>query len=408
MRVGYGISGGDRTAMEDLGGRLAITGIGESAFSDGGGNRSPDLIEEACRAAIDDAGLAVTNIDGAVVDSEFMPEIYSPLVFQEAVGTQLEYMAASLPHAAGLYGAPLLAAQAIRDGLATAVITYFGVNWGTAREEQGTDEGGPFSYHAEIASNANLEFPFGYVNQPIYFAGMARRHMYEYGTTTNHLGEVAVQTRANAAATSTACRREPLTLEDYQKDRILADPFRVHDCCLVSDGAVALVMTDAREATAAPSRPVYVEGVANGFMERSPESYHTQRRDLTATGAAISGPRAFEMADLDHDEVDLLYVYDNFTIGTVMHIEDLGFCPKGDGGAFVAKEGITVADGALPTNTHGGSLSNAYLLGANHLTEAVRQLRHTADNQVPDADTAVVAGPTGPAHTTLVLGREPE
>jgi acetyl-CoA acetyltransferase len=389
----------------DLRDATAISGIGESAFSEGGGNRAETLIYDACGAAIEDAGLEPAEIDGVVTEAGMMPETVYTQDLKEMLGIEAEYSTSSLLVGAGNVISPLIAAQAIELGLAEHVLCYFGVNWATERETMG-DDGGPYSYHTEDEYKANLEVPFGWVTQPLYIAAQARRHMHEYGTTTEQLGEVAIQTRANAARNEKATKREELTMDDYLDNPVIVDPFRVLDCCLISDGAAAFVVSSAEAAESGPTDPVYVKGAGAGSSEKSESTYMTQHDEYTKTQATKSGPKAFEMAGVTPEDIDFAEIYDCFTESTIVQLEDLGFCEKGDGGQFVQDRGITVEDGDLPVNTHGGLLSQAYILSMNHVTEAVRQLRGTADNQVPDPDLGLVTGWGGSEHATLILGSD--
>lgn len=388
----------------DLDGGAAVTGIGEAHGTNESANSAEELIFDACEAAINDAGLTPEAVDGVVVEGEMMPETLPADEAAATLGLDLAYTAESLPVGAGIVASPLLAAQAVRDGLAEHVLCYYGVDFATQRKELGAYEGSPYSYHTDIPVKADFEIPFAWITQPVYLAAHARRHMYEFGTTTEHLGEVAVQTRANAAENDDAQKQTPLTMDDYLDDRVIADPFRILDCCLISDGAGAFVVSAADAAGSAPHPPVTIEGVGLGYDQTSNAEFMTQHADYTALPSKTSGPRAFEMAGITVEDVDFAELYDCFTITTLMQLEDYGFCEKGEGGTFVADQGITVADGALPVNTHGGLLSHDYTLGITHVTEAVKQLRGDADNQVADAETGLVSGWGDAAHSTLVLG----
>lgn len=394
---------GEHVAGAALRNRVAITGIGESAYAEGGGNRAARLILDACRRAVADAGLESEDVDGVVVESELMPGTLAQDELAANLGLDLRFAAESLAIGAGTTAAPLLAAHAIDNGLAEHVLCYFGVDWATRREELGAYEGSPYSYHTREPFKADFEVPFGWVTQPVYLAGHARRHAHEFGTTERQLGEVAVQTRANAVGHPDAQRREPLAMDDYLENPVIADPFRILDCCLISDGAAAFVLSSADDAEAGPNPPVYVRGVGSGFDPVTDTEFMTQHADFTSLPSTESGPRAFEMAGIEPADVDFAEVYDCFTITTVVQLEDLGFCAKGEGGTFVEEQGITVEDGSLPVNTHGGLLSHSYTLGVGHVVEAVKQLRGTAPNQVDGAEIGVVAGWAESEHSTLVL-----
>ncbi len=393
-----------RTA-DGLRDRVAVTGIGESEFSSGGGNTAERLILTACRRAVADAGLEPGDVDGILVDSYHGEKTIAPDALAETLGIDRRFSTPFLGGGGGTanVGSPLLAAQAIDRGLADHVLVYFGTDYASEKERE---SGSPYSYHTEEPLKANLEVPFGWATQPVYLAGHARRHMYEHGTTAEQLGEVVVQTRANASHNEKAQKRTRLSLDDYFDNRVIADPFHVLDCCLVSDGAGAYVLSAAEDAENGPNDPVYVHGVGIGHSDRRQAAYLSQHEDYTSFESVESGAQAFGMAGLEPADVDFAEIYDCFSITTIMQLEDLGFCEKGDGGRFVEEQGITVADGDLPVNTHGGLLSQAYVHGMNHVVEAVRQLRGTADNQVEHAETGIVTGWGGNEHATLILGRE--
>jgi acetyl-CoA acetyltransferase len=232
--------------------------------------------------------------------------------------------------------------------------------------------------------------------------------MYECGTTEEQVGELVIQQRQNALANDKALKKEPLTLDDYLNDPKIADPYRTLDCGLITDGAGAYIVSSADYASSSPHDPVYVKGIGRGLDARLQESWITQHDPYTSIPADKSGPRAFEMAGVSPDDVDFAELYDCFSTIPFIQLENLGFCEKGQSGDFVENKGITVEDGELPINTHGGLLSQAYIMGMNHVIEGVRQIRGTADNQVEDADLGVVTGWGSNEHSTLILAGEEE
>jgi acetyl-CoA acetyltransferase len=265
--------------------------------------------------------------------------------------------------------------------------------------------GGPGHFHAAERFKRNLEIPFGWFPQPVYFATIARRHMFEYGTRPEQLGAIAVSCRRHANLHPGAVMHDKtLSLEEYLARPMLVDPLRVEDCCLISDGGGAYVMTSVERARDLPRPPIVVVGVGEGHS--STGTYWSQQPDFTATPQVFAAPEAFAMADLSPQDVDVLTLYDPFTIVALMQIEDMGFCKKGEGGAFVEGDALHFDGGRLPYNTHGGLLSHAYVLGISHVVEVVRQLRGEAAAQVRNAEVGVYGGYTGHMASTLILRRD--
>jgi acetyl-CoA acetyltransferase len=298
--------------------------------------------------------------------------------------------------------APYLAAKAIRNRKATHVLNVFPVAWATQRASM---TGGPGEVHATQTAKQNLEVPFGWFPQPVYFATIMRRHMLEFGTTEEQFGAVAVACRRHANLHPGAVMHDKLmTLDDYLASPHLADPLRLFDSCLISDGGAAFVTTSVARAGDRPHPPAIVRGVSEG--QSAAGGHWSQQGDFTSTPQVFSAPPAFAMAGLTPADVDVLNVYDPFTVVSLMQIEDMGFCPKGEAGRFVEGDTLFHDAGHLPFNTHGGLLSHAYVLGIAHVIELVKQLRGTAAAQVPDAEVAVYGGYTGAHASTLVLSKQ--
>jgi acetyl-CoA acetyltransferase len=295
--------------------------------------------------------------------------------------------------------APYEAAGALREGKARHIVNTFAVAWATQR---GDMVGGPGEAHARDLFKQNLEVPFGWFPQPVYFATIARRHMHDYGTTQEQLGAIAVACRRHANLTPGAVMHDkPLSIEQYLASPTIVEPFRKEDCCLISDGGAAYVMTTPERAR--DLRPPVVEVAGVGLGNALTGTYWSQQRAFTSTPQVFAAPVAFGMAGLKPADVDVLTCYDPFTIVSLMQIEDLGFCAKGDGGPFVEGDALSFDGGRLPYNTHGGMLSHAYVLGIAHVVEVVRQLRGEAAAQVPGARIGVYGGYTGPQAGTLIL-----
>lgn len=235
-----------------------------------------------------------------------------------------------------------------------------------------------------------FEMPIGAIAPAQLYAAMARRHMELYGTTSRQLGEIAVSTRHNAVLNGNAMMTKPITIEDHQNSRMISDPLRLLDCSLESDGGAAIVVSAAERGKDMRQKPILVMGVAEGHPD-SPSSI-TQRPDMTRLGIAKAAPKAFAMAGVSPREIQVAEIYDCFTYVVLCQLEDIGFCKKGEGGSFVESGAIRLG-GNLPINTHGGLLSQAHMVGMNHVVELVKQLRGSAGKaQVNGAELGLVSG----------------
>ena len=392
---------GHATEFDDLAGRVAIVGIGETAYTKASGRTAREIGAEAAERAIADCGLEPSDIDGLTYNAAFAD--FDVAAFHEHFGTSHDVW--SSPWGGGMSWAgtaPALAAGAIARGEARHVLNVFPVAWATQRSSM---TGGPGEVHASQALKQNLEVPMGFFPQPVYFAAIMRRHMLEFGTTAEQFGAIAVACRRHANRHPGAVMHDkPMTLADYLASPVLADPLRLFDSCLISDGGAAYVTTSLERARDLPRAPAVVQGVGEGISGTG--GHWSQQRAFTSTPQVFSAPAAFAMAGLGPGDVDVLTLYDPFTVVALMQIEDMGFCAKGEGGAFVEGETLWFDRGALPYNPHGGLLSHAYVLGIAHVVEIVEQLRGDAAAQVPDCDVAVYGGYTGQHASTLVLSRD--
>jgi acetyl-CoA acetyltransferase len=392
---------GSASEIDDLAGSVAIAGVGEADHTQASGRSAREIAAQAVERALQDAGLAPRDVDG-ILFSGGIGESFDARAFREHFGTRQEIWES--PRGGGMTfaaTAPATAAEALRSGRVRHALNVFSVSWATQRPQM---TGGPGQFHAEERYKASLELPFGWFPQPVYFATIARRHMIEFGTRPEQLGAIAVSCRRHANLHPGAVMREKkLTLADYLAKPMLVDPLRVEDCCLISDGGGAYLMTTPERARDLRRAPVLVAGVGEG---RSGSGlYWSQQSAFTSTPQVFSAPAAFAMAGIAPRDVDVLALYDPFTIVALMQIEDMGFCRKGEGGAFVEGDALDFDGGRLPYNTHGGLLSHAYVLGISHVIELVRQLRGEAAAQVADAEIAVYGGYTGHLASTLVLRR---
>jgi acetyl-CoA acetyltransferase len=392
-------------AMQDIKGKVAIVGVGESDLSAASGRSIEEMTFAAIDAALADCGLAPGQVDGLMFSGQSVGQVTVERL-RAHYGLKQDIWVSGRGGAFSFAAtAPYYAHQAIAAGDASVILNVHGTNWAS---QTAADEGGPANAHLAEEMKANAEVVFGFIPQPVYFAHVARRHFELYGTVPDQLGAIAVMSRRHANGHPGAVMRDKrLTLDDYRARKPFIEPLRLEDCCLISDGACAYVMTAADRARELAAPPVIVEGVGYGGAIEGVQ--FAMEPDFASTPHRFSAPGAFAMAGLSPADVDVLAVYDPFTIVALMAIEDLGFCPKGEAGRFVEGDRLAFdrgrAKGGLPFNTHGGMLSHSYLLGINHVVELVRQLRGQAANQVADAEIAVYGGYSGVDAGTLVMRR---
>ena len=364
--------------------KSCVTGIGETVYMRGSSKTAFELQIESSLKAIGDAGLNPKDIDGIIpigivsgTADDFIDNFGLPDLRFSAV----------VPHGGASPAMALqCAAAAVASGTCNHVLITFGRNVSAAANKAGARIHGMPQFHFVT----EFEYAMGAIAPAQLYAPMARRHMELYGTTIEQFGEVAVACREHALLNGNAVMTKPITLEDHRNSRMIADPFRLLDCSLESDGGAAIVISATERASDLRHRKVYISGVAEGHPD-SPGAI-TQRPDMTSLGLAKAAPRAFQMAGVTPADIDVAEIYDCFTYAVIRQLEDMGFCAKGDGGPFV-QGGRLRLGGALPTNTHGGLLSQAHVWGLNHIVELVRQLRGDAGRaQVKDAEVGVVTG----------------
>ncbi len=359
----------------------AVTGVGETDYMRGTDRTALSLQLEASLKAIDDAGLKPTDIDGVIpyglgaVAEDFVTNFGIP---------DLRFSATTPMGGASAVAAIQCAIAAVDAGICNHVLLAIGrTGYSGGRIGMRVQQMPQFRVVGEF------EMPSGAIAPAQLYAPMARRHMELYGTTSLQFAEIAVSTRNNAMLNPNATMQRPITVEDHQNSRMISDPLRLLDCSLESDGGAAVVISAADRARDLRQTPVLVMGVAEGHPD-SPSAI-TQRPDITTLGLAKAAPRAFAMAGVTPDDIDVAEIYDCFTYNVLCQIEDAGFCKKGEGGPFVESGAIRL-NGKLPINTHGGLLSQAHMAGMNHVVELVRQLRGAASAQVAGAKIGVVTG----------------
>ncbi|MBF6600277.1 MAG: thiolase family protein [Dehalococcoidia bacterium] len=392
----------------ELRGRAAISGLGMSEMGRVYTRDARDFAAEAIRRAVEDAGLRKEQIDGLLVN----PGV-TPLGAMGGVGLQNDLGLANLRLLASMNvgGATAnvmvqYAAMSVIHGLANHVVCVFA----DAPLRTSAGGGGGAAYagmgrSVRPSGMAGLYTTFGVFGVNAHYALATRRHMAMYGTTSDQLGVIAVAERAWAQKSPLAEHREAMTLGDYRASRWVVEPLHLLDCCLVSNGGVAVVVSRAEEAADLAQPPAYILGMGQGH----PGDFRRKGWDVeTETGAPIARERAFSMAGATLADIDVLQLYDCYTYTVLVTLEDYGFCKKGEGGPFVA-DGKLGPGGSLPTNTGGGQLSGYYMWGMTPLSEGVIQVRgQGGERQVAKHDVVLVTGNGGilDHHSALILGRE--
>jgi acetyl-CoA acetyltransferase len=375
-------------------GGVAIVGAAESDLGQVADGLNPiDLMAQGIARAVEDAGLRLRDIDGLLCAST--QSRTSGLSLSEYLGISPRYIDTTILGGSSFMFHVAHAVAALQLGLCeVAAIAYGSTQRSVGRRQASVREVNPFEtpYRPFLPSTA--------------YALAASRHMHEFGTTREQMAAVAVAARQWALLNPAAWEKKPLTAPEVLNARMVSYPFTVRDICLVTDGGGAIILTLAERARSLRKPPVYVLGCGQAITHASISSMP----DLTVTGALESGRQAYAMAGLAAQDIDVVELYDAFTINTILFLEDLGFCPKGEGGSFV--DGGRIAPGGeLPVNTNGGGLSYCHpgMYGLFLLIEAVRQLRgECGARQVPGAETAIAHGNGGvlSSQSTVILGTE--
>lgn len=374
-------------------GRTAVVGMGTAGVGEAPGYSAIELLGLSVGTAVAETGLKLSDIDAVFAATS--SHAFASMSVTEYLGLKPKFFDSTNVGGSSFQMHLLQAALALEARLCDVALICYGSNQRTA--------GGRLVSMSEPQWH---ETPYSPRHPITAYALAAARHMHQYGTTREMLADVAVSARQWANLNPGAFARGPLTREDVLSRTMVSDPLSAGDCCLVTDGAAACIMVRADRAKDFPKPPVYFLGAAGANWHRSIQSMP----DLTVTAASESGPRAFELAGLGHADVDLVMVYDAFTINTILFLEDLGFCPKGEGGRFV-QDGRIAPGGTLAVNTNGGGLSCVHpgMYGMFLIAEGVAQIRREAgERQLPEVDIALLHGNGGTlsSQVTAFLGSE--
>jgi acetyl-CoA acetyltransferase len=385
-----------------LRGKIAVAGVGETEIGKVPHLSATQMYVQACRLALEDAGLTNRQVDGVITANSWSePHYYHAEWIAEYLGIEPRYCLTVGTGGGTIISTMHHAASAIESGLCKTALVAAADNWLSAFSREKMVE-----LMAANAGHPQFEVPYGSF-VPALYALFAQAHMHRYGTTPEQLGKVAVTARKHASRHPGAQMREPITIDDVLGSKPVAEPLHLLDCALISDGGAAVVLTGVERAKDMQAPPIY----ALGFGEAHQHEHVSQAVSLTETAATDSGARAFAMADLSAGDIDLAMLYDAFTSNVVIFLEDLGFCRRGEGGAFIQAGEIELG-GRLPVNTNGGLLSYAHPGNPGALlllVEAIRQLRgECGDRQVVNARTAIVHAEGGimSSHSTAILSNE--
>ncbi len=383
--------------------KVCVAGIGQTEFTKYGVITRPEfqLAVEAILAACEDAGISPSQIDGF---ASYSNDRNDPARLAHALGIP-EFGFSAMQWGGGGGGGSAAvgnAAAAIHAGYANYVVVYRALAQGQFGRF------GQSSASGRMTGGFAWETPYGVIAPVAWYAAQVRRHMHDYGTTSRQMGHVAVASSKHAQHNPRAVMYgRPITLEDHQNSRMIADPLRLLDCCLESDGSVAVILAPAERARDLKQKPVYIGGVSQGSGHRQSLGMGANYREgYTTANFSEVAARLYRMAGMGPSEIDVAQVYENFTGMVLMSLEDHGFCERGGGGPFVeggriehkkvAEAGAPYA-GELPINTAGGNLAEGYIHGFELITEAVRQVRGTSTLQVDGARTCLVASGPGPS-----------
>ncbi|GAA3441941.1 lipid-transfer protein [Planomonospora venezuelensis] len=390
--------------MSSLSGRTAVAGIGATEFSKQSGRSELQLAAEAVFAALDDAGLSPSDVDGLVT---YTQDVNQEIAVARETGIgDLSFFSRVHYGGGAACGTVLHAAMAVATGAAETVVCYRAFN-----ERSGRRFGQPDARLGGEPSSQGLEMswhvPYGLMTPAAWVAMFARRYMHAYGATSEDFGRVAVAMRRHAAANPAAWfHKRPITLEEHQASKWIVEPLHLLDCCQESDGAVALVVTSAERARDLRRSPAVIRAAAQGSGAGQMMMTSYYRDDMTGLPEmGVVGRRLWEQAGLGPSDVQTAILYDHFTPFVLTQLEELGFCGRGEARDYVAGGGIEI-DGRLPVNPHGGQLGEAYIHGMNGIAEAVRQIRGTSVNQIAGVHNVLVTAGTGVPTSGLILSRD--
>ncbi|WP_009477553.1 lipid-transfer protein [Rhodococcus sp. JVH1] len=387
--------------MSGLSGKAVIAGIGATDFSKNSGRSELRLAAEAVTAALDDAGLPPADVDGL---TSFTMDTNTEAAVARSVGIPDLKFFSRIHYGGGAACATVQqAAMAVATGVADVVVAYRAFNERSGMRFGQVNSGLVQQVNSSGTDNA-FSYPHGLSTPAAFVAMVAQRYMHEYGATSEDFGRVAVTDRKHAATNPNAFfYGKPITLDDHQNSRFIAEPLHLLDCCQESDGGIAIVVTSPERAKNLKQKPAVIAAAAQGSGSDQYIMTSYYRPELAGLPEMeLVGRQLWDQAGLGPQDMDLAVLYDHFTPYVLMQLEELGFCGRGEAKDFIA-DGAIDLDGSLPLNTHGGQLGEAYIHGMNGIAEGVRQIRGTSVNQVSGVQNVLVTAGTGVPTSGLVL-----
>jgi acetyl-CoA acetyltransferase len=387
--------------INSLASTAAVVGVGETGYRDDyklvrDGTPRTDAYgyaAAALRNALDDCGLKTSDIDGLIA---------GPSIASERLGEVLG-IDPRWADQADAVNAVAKAAQVIHSGLAECVALVYGND----QRAVGTRYGGPGAMGTGRHLAYSYYAPWGLTSQGALYALMANKYMHETGLTEKQLGAFVAAQRSFAQLNPNAIMTKPLAIDDYLASRLICEPLRLYDYCLINDGGVALIVTSAERARTLPSKPAYIKAIGRSDMNASATTLEPRLQHFYHPAHHKAAERAYAMAGLGPDDIDSVQIYDSFSIHVPVALEGFGFCKEGEAGRL-AESGGTAPGGSVPVNTSGGHLSESYMQGWNHQVEAVRQVRGSAGHrQVPNTRHVQYISDVAGKVMTLIYGKDP-
>ncbi len=377
-----------------IGNKTAIVGIGTTEYAKNIGRPEQQTALEAIHAALDDAGLASRDVDAIFKVSD---DSNDQLELARNLGVANLRIWGEMGYGGGAACAPTVyAAMAVASGMASVAVAFKARNRGSG--------GRPWAKTRDrVDGRAAFEAPYGLLRPVEQNAIIARRYMHEYGATSAQFARACVTLRDNASRNPRAIFQKPITVDDVLNSRMISDPLHLLDCCVETDGACAVIVTTAERARDLRQPAAIIAGVAMGTGPQHYPMTPFYKQDMFDLPNVHAARDLYAMAGMGPKDIDVAMLYDVFSPLILFQLEAYGFCKRGEAGAFVEAGKIDWPNGDIPVNTHGGSLSEAYIHGWNHVLEGVRQIRGTSTSQVRDAEVALVAAAPPVPTSALIL-----